>query len=311
MLNKANLALDQAIAWHLQASAMDESQWDKFIDWLEASPANRAEYDRLAQVDGLVAELQPRQARTPAAFHPASRRRVAPLWGFGAVAALVVALATWSLSPGGSSLQVEQTSAGTTKQIAFAGGTRIDLNGETRLTYEPSSPRQITLESGEALFSVHHSNQPFVVDAGGFRIRDLGTVFNVRVSPASLDLEVSEGQVLFDPGGANLTVNAGERVAVDRPRNLIVKSAMRTSGSWVSGELAFEDSKLSDVVAAMHRRSGIDIRLSEGLSNAPFTGNIRLSGEEQADVAHLASLIGADYRREGGAWVFTARGVPR
>lgn len=307
---KAGAILDQAIAWHLRVPTMGEAQWGEFVAWLEASPANRAEYDRVSDVDALVG-LLPKQPALAPFVRPAARVAVRKAWAFGAAAALVVALAGWGYSSMQPELQVEQTDAGTVKQIAFAEGTKIDLNGETRLRFDQSNPREVRLDEGEALFTVHHSNRPFVVEAGGYRIKDLGTVFNVEVSARQLEVQVREGRVLFDPDGVNLTVGPGERVSVDRSRNIVVKSAAAPAGDWVKGELSFDNSSLLAVVSALHRRSGINIQLSDNLSNAPFTGNIRVSGDEEADAAHLASLIGASYRREGDGWVFSARGAVR
>ena len=90
-------------------------------------------------------------------------------------------------------------------------------------------------------------------------------------------------------------------------RNLVVNGQSSTVGGWVDGELSFDDSNLAAVVAAMHRRSGIDIRLTPALSSTPFTGNIKLTGDGAADAIHLARLIGADYHREGAAWIFSPR----
>lgn len=311
---KSEQVLDQAIAWHLMVPSMNDDQWDEFIAWLEASPQNRAEYDRIAEVDTLVTALHDPAAGSglnQAAWPGTRRRGPGRVWAFGAVAAVVVALAAWGTRPTQLPVQIEQTAPGTTKQIAFAGGTTIDLNGETKLTLDQSNPREVALQSGEALFAVRHSKQPFVVEAGGFRMMDLGTIFNVQVSPAALELEVREGKVLFDPGGANLTVAAGQKVAVDLARNVVVKSAITSSSNWVAGELAFDNGSLAAVAAAMHRRSGINIRFSDSLSNAPFTGNIKLSGDEQVDAVHLANLIGANYHREGEAWVLTAKRAAR
>lgn len=305
-------AFDQAISWHLKASSMGEDQWLEFIRWLERSPENRFEYDRVAKADSLVA-LTPPNSMQPEPIDldkPSSQRRFGS-WARRAAALFVVALASWNLLPSPQQPEVEQTEAGTVKQIEFAGGTRINLNGETRLLVDQTNPRSAKLQAGEVLISVRQSEKPFVVEAGGFKIQDLGTVFNVRLSDESLEIGVKEGKVLFDPGGLNLTVNAGEGILVDRTRNVVVKSPNVASGSWLDGELAFDDSNLAAVVAAMRRRSGIDIRLSPALSKTPFTGNIKLSRDESVDAAHLARLIGANYRREGDVWVFTPRGLPR
>ncbi|MFX6838621.1 FecR family protein, partial [Acinetobacter baumannii] len=85
-----------------------------------------------------------------------------------------------------SGVQTERTRPGTTKELAFADGTRIDLNGQTALALDQADPRAVRLEQGEARFAVQHGAKPFTVQAGGFELRDLGTVFNVRLTPVAL-----------------------------------------------------------------------------------------------------------------------------
>lgn len=304
----ANLrsTLDDAIAWHIKSSSMNEAQWAEFVAWLEGSVENRFEYDRVATTDALISQLPIEQRRLTTDrldAQPRRRRNFAPA---GAAAALLVAaLMGMRIAPSSVSSRVEQTSAGTVKQIAFANGNRLDLNGETRLLLDPSDPRAVSLEKGEVLFAVKHSPQPFTVEAGGFKMQDLGTIFNVRMSDSVLELAVKDGSVLFDPDGTRLEIKAGESITVDRARNLVVKGQSSAVGGWVNGELSFEDSNLAAVVAAMHRRSGIEIRLTPALSSTPFTGNIKLSGNGAADAVHLARLIGANYTSEGDVWILS------
>lgn len=302
--------LDEAIAWHIKSPLMREAQWEEFADWLEASAENRFEYDQVAKADSLLSQipLDFSLLQTNRIEHQPFRHR--NLVAASAAAALLVAvLVGLRFSPSTDAARIEQTSAGTVKQIAFAQGIRLALNGETRLALDQSHPGTARLEVGEVLFSVLHSQRSFVVEAGGFRILDHGTIFNVRLTDTSLELGVKEGSVIFDPEGSNLEVKAGETITVDRRRGLVVRGQSSTVGSWVDGELSFEDSSLAAVVAAMHRREGIDIRTTPALSGTPFTGNIKLSGDGATDAAHLARLIGAKYRREGDVWILSPSGA--
>jgi len=227
------------------------------------------------------------------------------------VAACLAVVGAWTLGPLGSRMDVERTAAGTTKELAFAGGTRIDLNGGTELALDTRNSRHARLDAGEALFSVRHGDKPFTIEAAGFIIRDLGTVFNVRLTDRSLEIAVREGTVLFDPAGAAVTIQAGERITLDRARSLVVKGRAANVGGWMRGELVFEDATVGEVAQAMHQRYGTPFSLSAGLSSRPFTGNIVLTGNAPADVAHFAQLIGAEYRREGQSWVMAEAGGAR
>lgn len=304
-------SLDQAISWHLKLPNLRDDEWSEFVVWLESSPENRTEYDRLAGADFTVGKVEPgdgwlERRETGTAF--ARLGRYAP---FGIVAVLALAFAIWTGFSSNPILRAEQTEPGFVRQIDRGAGTLISLNGDSRVLLDDAKPRTAVLERGEALFSVKHSNQPFELIANGITIRDLGTIFNVRLSGKDLTVAVKEGAVLLDPDGANLKIQAGEAVAFDTSRNIAIKSRSPQVGGWIGGELTFEDGSVQDIVEAIHRRSGIRVRLSPSLSNASFTGNIRLSGDEAADVAHLATLLGAEYHQEGQVWILSARGIRR
>lgn len=314
--------LDEAIGWHLRLPELAEAEWHQFTAWLEASAHNRAAYDEIVAADALAADGLARAARASVAAAPdhsappvhgpvALFRRPTSRWLAGAVAASLAVVSAWTLWPQGSGLEVERTAAGMTKQLALVDGTKIDLNGRSALALDPADARSARLDEGQARFSVNHAGKPFTVQAGGFAIQDLGTVFDVQLSADRLEVGVTEGKVLFDPGGANLALGAGDQVVVDRARNVVVKRQNVRLGDWRSGEFAFDNAPLRDVVEAVHRRYGTQITLADGLSDLPFTGNIRLSGNAVADVAHLAELIGAGWRRDGQGWVLGARDSTR
>lgn len=67
-------------------------------------------------------------------------------------------------------------------QLVLADGTKVWLNSDSELTYPDvfnEKTRQVYLK-GEAYFEVAHSErQPFLVKAGDYSIRVLGTAFNV------------------------------------------------------------------------------------------------------------------------------------
>lgn len=304
-------SLDEAIAWHLKLPHLSDEQWPDFVSWLEHSPENRAQYDQLAAADFLAGQVECVALGEPEEAVPDTAARRRPFVPMAIAASLALAVAVWAFRPVTPALSIEQTLPGDTRQVARAEGTVITLNGDSRIVLDESDPRSAVLERGEALFSVRHSDKPFEVTAAGVRIRDLGTVFNVRLTGGNLHVAVREGTVILDPGGANLRIDAGEAISFNPNRNLAIKSRTAQVGTWVSGELVFEDARVQDLVDALHRRSGIEVKLPETLSNAPFTGNIRLSGDEAADVAHLATLLGADYRREGKVWQLSARGTRR
>lgn len=309
MSDKQENGLEEAIAWHLKVPTMRDEDWPEFIGWLESSAANRADYDRVAASDLALGQIDiealPEPAAEPTArgqFRSQTFRRGV----YATAASLALALGIWSWLPTGSALRTEQTLPGDIRQLSRGEGTIIALNGDSRIILDDKNPRSALLEQGEALFTVKHSAKPFEVMAGGIQIRDLGTIFNVRLEPNSLHVAVKEGAVLVDPAGIALRVNAGEKVDLDLAKAIAVKGRDAQAADWVKGEFSFENSSVKEVVSAVRRRSGIELSVSTNLSQQPFTGNIKLSGDEAADVARLAKLLGADYRRAGKVWHLSA-----
>ena len=76
------------------------------------------------------------------------------------------------------------TATGGQESLALAEGTKIFLNGDTRLRYPESfggKERAVYLDAGEAYFEVARDEQhPFVVRTRELAIEVLGTAFNIE-----------------------------------------------------------------------------------------------------------------------------------
>jgi transmembrane sensor len=195
--------------------------------------------------------------------------------------------------------------------VRLADGTRIELSGGTRLRLDRANPRIASLEYGEAIFHVRHDDRhPFTLRSGTLMIEDLGTVFNVSREGQSLDVQVAEGAVLFQPGRDAVTLKSGSALSAREDQRSVTLSriAPETVGGWRSGQLTFKGETLGTVFETIHRLYGTQVRLTPDLSNRPFTGMIRLSGVAERDIPHLAALIGAGWRRDGERWILSPAG---
>lgn len=306
---------DAAIAWHIAMPAMDEEQWHAFTAWLEADIAHAAAYDAVTRADHSLSQLrgEASSAVPVSARHPFMRLDRKPVWiGMACAASLAGLLLVGMVRMGWpDSHYAIATPAGFLRTVAMGEGSKVALNGATRMAFDRDEPRSARLEEGEALFSVRHdADKPFIVIVGRFKVEDLGTVFNIVRANGRLSVAVAEGRVLFDPGGANLTLGAGDAVTVDEKADILTRGKAVKVGGWSLGDMAFVETPLGEVAAAIHRRTGADILVSAPLSNAPFTGNIHISGDPDADARHLANLVGADIRRDGGKWILSPARVP-
>jgi transmembrane sensor len=318
MLNERAMA--EAIGWHLRQAEMTDGDWPAFIDWLE-QPANARAYDRVASADRLVVDAVPSVA-TPVAANdvdalPAGGggRRHRWAWGGGglAVAAALAVLAMPFTRAPASQPYWLQTAPGEHRAVALNDGTRIELNGNTRLGLDRADTRVATLERGEAVFHVSHdAGRPFAVRSGGLSVQDVGTVFDVTRSGPRLDVAVAEGSVMFQPDADRIALTAGQALSAREDTHRLVRSSMASDlvGGWRGGRLAFADETMGAVVAAVRRRYGFDIALDPGLSDRSFTGMVAMSGSADRDIPHLAALIGAKWRRKGDRWILAPESGP-
>jgi len=208
----------EAARWWAAMRSGDSSRAEReqFVDWLQASPENVAEYLELADLwgelgamgkDADVGELiaQAGEPNNIVEFAPEVHEpplvNQRPRKLYGAVAsvacALVVAIGTLILWSQESDLIA--TAVGELRSISLSDGSIITLNTRTSLRYEfNDSLRQVELIDGEALFDVAHDlSRPFIVSAGENEIRALGTSFNVyKKSDMEATVTVLEGRVV-------------------------------------------------------------------------------------------------------------------
>ncbi len=298
---------DQAVAWHLRQEAMDAADWHRFVEWLEADPRHGAAFDRLAMADGALADAGPLVLPTPANDRGAPGWRPS-YWIGGAVACAAAAAAVFMVLPARPDIQTIQTAAGETRQLALADGSRIEIAGGSRLRIDRAQPRQVVVEAGEALFHVRHdAADPFIVRSGNLEVQDVGTVFNIVRDGSRFSVAVAEGSVLFQPRGEAVTLTAGATLQVreDRQEVQLGKVDPVLVGGWRSGRLSFSDTPVSEILSEIERLYGTRLVAEGGLSTRKVTGMITLSGEARRDVPHIASLIGANWRADGGRWVLS------
>ncbi len=289
--------------------------------WEAADPRHAAELRHFAAswrdlgdvsaVASLAAEARALDAATAARL----RRWRLRCWvgGLGAAAAAVAfgyfwlpradarreggALASGSAATAGTFLEVP----GTSRRLTLPDGTRVDLNGSSRIEPEFSpARRRVRLLEGEAHFAVvKDPARPFVVAVDGIEVLAVGTAFNVRHAPGGIEVLVTEGRVSVEGavGGEILPpspVEAGQRARVARlarPAPELPAPApavsvtpvslaeMSDSLAWQGTRLVFDRLPLEQVIMAFNRHHPEQpLRLSD-----PRLRTRRISGIFRAD----------------------------
>ena len=299
---------EEAIGWVVRLRRADAGDWETFTAWLEADPDHASAYEEAALVDMDLDALAPTPPQ-PVPEAPARRgwtRRA--FVGWGAAAAAVAGLIGYSTLPGGGDLYAVETRAGERRSVALADGGRIDLNGGTRIELDRDNVRFARLEQGEALFTiVHDPARPFELDAGGTRMRDLGTIFNVVVGGRRIDVGVAEGAVLFDPSGAavNLAPGMTLRREGDAPP-LVSRIEPAAVGTWRAGRLSYRAARVDEVAADLARNLGVPVAASPAVAGQIFTGVIILDSNAETALRRAASVLGVSASRSGDGWILTA-----
>ncbi len=278
-----DITVAEAAAWlaRLQGPMRSPTVEDAFKAWLAESDANARAYARVAD----TWEIIPAAARSNAARsnspvssrHP--RRYVLTAAASIAIMLVFAGFAWFQLrSP------VYQTSFGEIKSVTLSDGTRVTLNADTRLrVLYRKNERSVRLERGEAVFDdVENPQRPFVVQAGGYQVRALGTVFDVYRAPKHLDVTLIKGRVdvsrnapaggkavsvptMLSPG-ERLVIRADGHTALDHP-------SLETISAWQRGQVVFNDVPLAQAISQINRYGGTPIRVAD-----PALEQVRVSG---------------------------------
>ncbi|CAI9122339.1 FecR family protein [Brytella acorum] len=195
---------------------------------------------------------------------PVRSRSVRWLWWASPVAAGALALAVFC-SPMIYERVYERlcaddvTGAGGVRDITLRDGTQVTLGAETAIAIDEDK-KLVTLLRGEALFHVtHDAVHPFTVLAGSVRLRDIGTIFDVRKDGPRLVVAVREGVVgVLAPGSAMTAerrVEAGQQITATDGSSQVDQSAVApdTIGSWRSGLLAVDGISIADLTEILGR----------------------------------------------------------
>lgn len=307
---------DDARLWAIRVGDPAFADWDGFNAWLEADPAHNAAYEAaLDDLDAADALFAVSPAPAPVLPQPAAaalRSGAGPRrWRAPAMAACVAVLAVgggWLALDRGS-MQEYATAPGQRRAIELVDGSRILLNGGTRLALDSANPRAVRMADGEALFQIRHDSEaPFVVTtADGTRLIDVGTTFNVVGDKGALSVKVAEGAVVYRGGGAEMRLDAGEMLTRATPGAAPRKQTVdpATVGSWRTGYLQFSETPLDELAADLSRNLGVPVAIDDRLATRRFSGTVMADGGPDAVMARVGPLLDVQLERRGDGWMMT------
>jgi len=307
--------MDTARLWVVRASEPTFTLWDDFTAWLEADPAHLAAYETALEEDAWTGALLA-QPEARALFRQDDEAPAAPSrrrwWaGGGALAASVAAaVALLTLHPFGANLVQIETAPGEHRTVVLADGSRVILNGGTRISYDADGEREMTLAHGEALFEIRHdASDPFVVMVDDTRLVDAGTVFNVVSGGDALEVGVAEGAVIYQGADEPVHLHPGDVLKRDSAHGPVrlTRADPQSVGSWNEGVLHFDNATLAEVAEDLERAAGRPVRAGAGVGGLRYTGTLAVDGPAETVMARAAPLLGVTIRDDGEHWEMTLR----
>lgn len=290
---------DAALDWLVRTNDPDFEAWDEFTAWLEADSSNADAYHALANSEARLKPLVEAIPIEAAAENPRIRPRLAIAAGVAALAAITTAI----VAPRMMSVEYS-TGPGEVRVVSLGGQDQLVMNGDTRLELAGFDRRTVRLAEGQVLLRLNEPGQEKIeLLSGDLKLVDVGTVFEVARDGHDTRVVVSEGAVVADPGGAELTLLPGQRLDTTDGAAVLqaIPADILSVGSFERGQLSYVDEPLDHVVADLRRSTGIDISASEAISARRFSGTLSVA-EVKRDPGSLAPLLGVSVERSGQGW---------
>lgn len=299
-----------ALAWlsllHDQPSSGDQATFSR---WLRADPAHIEAYSQ-AQVLWELSEVPARQLASEDALalqgyldamHRPRRSRALRWSGALAMAACLLVMvsmgAGWQPSRWVDDFGADYVTApGQVKTVTLADQSQVTLDADSAIAVDFShGERHIQLRRGAGFFSVTHTGQSFVVEAGSGEARVLGTQFEVRLQPQGAQVTVLSGRVGVTPSkqGQQQILTAGQQVAyADGVAEALHGVDSESRLAWREGWLNYYKAPLAEVVEDLGRYyPGRILLLNDELANRRVSGSFP-SKDPQAVLNALQTVLG-------------------
>lgn len=300
--DEADHTIDQQAAdWLIRRDrGLSATEQDEFFQWLAADPRHGewfARHQRTWKEFNLLAQWRPEHSAEPnpdLLAKPRAKTRWAKIipWTAPLAAAAALALGWFAFRTDSGLDDAALATAPRYSQRVLEDGSTVELRGDSEISVAfTAGERRVALLRGEAFFTVaKNPARPFIVGANGVDVRAVGTAFNVRLDPKTVEVLVTEGKVHVTPPPAEgapvpelPVLAAGERAVVSlapaAPAPVIApvsdEQIARTL-AWQPRLLDFNSTPLGEVVAEFNARNTTQLVLAdEELAAMPFVASIR------------------------------------
>jgi ferric-dicitrate binding protein FerR (iron transport regulator) len=171
-----------------------------------------------------------------------------------------------------------KTVSGEKSIVNFSDGTKITLNGNSKLKYlaKPFNNRREVYLEGEAFFEVNHdSSRQFVVNCNNISTTDIGTKFNISAYSNEKEIKVS-----LVAGQVNISEYETDHIKKEtmlQPKQQYLYNTINKTYNikefdveeiigWKDNYLKFNNETLTNVFARLERAYGVKFELAPGVS---------------------------------------------
>jgi transmembrane sensor len=299
--------MEEAIGWTIRLRDARAGEWEEFAGWLEADPEHLRVYEEVALADADAAALLPLRQPPPAEPQPWGRHK-APIGRRlvlgGAAAAAIAATFGYVSLVAPRDIYAIETARGQRRTVALDGGTKIELNGASKILLDRKDVRFARLERGEAWFEVvHQADDPFRVEAGPAVVRNVGTKFNVLHEGETIAVEVAEGAVLFSSDGEEIGLSAGQAAQREAGQVTTTRREASSIGGWRGGQLNYASASYAQIARDLSRSSGVEVRAAPEVAARRFSGVIAVDPDRELMRRRLAALLEVNVRVAGEGWI--------
>lgn len=280
--------LEQAAEWFAVLSAPDATAAERrdWESWLADAPAHREAWRRVENINAQLHALPGMPARLALVAGRKRRHAVKALLLLGlggGIGAMLARRDDAQLYL--AALNAEhRTAVGATAALPLPDRTRAWLNTDSAadLAYDDSQ-RLIVLRRGEILLhsgaDVRAPARPLVVEAGGARLRALGTRFSVRLMERGVRLAVYDGAVGINDGAV---VPAGSQADIVDGKPGAMTPALEEATAWTRHLLIATQMRLDDFLVELGRYRHGHLACDPSLAGMRLVGSYPLGDTEQA-----------------------------
>lgn len=191
--------------------------------------------------------------------------------------------------------------ASTATLVSLPDGSEVSLAPGSRLSVLNTfgdTHRRLKLH-GEAFFDVHEGAIPFVVETFDAATTVLGTSFNVKAWPGSVNgatkVVVRSGRVSVSTDDARILLNPGQASVAGSGKAVSVDTDVATY--WMTGGFSFDNEPIANVIAEIERRYDIQVQAPVSIRLRPFSYSKRNAKDADDVIGDVAATIGVRYRR--------------